>query len=115
MKIVSFEWKGVEYIFYVGCNRQDNWDLIDGARAWDLWFHLENEPSSHVVLEMEEGSRFGTIPRTVIKHGADLCKQHSSSCSKSKCPVIYTTVDKLVKGRSIGSVNISGDVKRVIL
>ena len=115
MKIISFEWKGIEYIFYVGRNSQDNWDLIDGARSSDIWFHLENEPSPHVILEVEEGVRPNTIPRQVIKRGADICKQHSSFKSTANCSIIYTTVDKLIKGRNIGSVNISGDVKRVLL
>ena len=116
MKIVSFEWKGVEYLFYVGRDRYDNWDLIDNSRPWDIWFHLENEPSSHVILETDlDKGGIKNIPRAVIKRGAGLCKEHSSSKHEANCPVIYTTVDKLEKGREVGSVNISGDVKRLVL
>ena len=114
--MVSFEWKGVEYLFHVGRDKYDNWNLIDGSKPWDLWFHLENEPSSHVVLEMElEKNGIKNIPRAVIKRGAGLCKEHSSSKSMSNCPIIYTTIDKLVKGREVGSVHISGQVKRLVL
>jgi predicted ribosome quality control (RQC) complex YloA/Tae2 family protein len=116
MKMVSFEWKGVEYMFHIGRDRYENWDLIDGSRPCDVWFHVEDAPSSHVVLEMEglEGG-IKSLPRPVLKRGAGLCKEHSSSKSVAQCPVIYTTVDKLVKGREVGSVNIFGDVKRLVL
>jgi predicted ribosome quality control (RQC) complex YloA/Tae2 family protein len=115
MKMVSFEWKGVEYLFHIGRDKQDNWDLIDGSKPWDVWFHLEDAPSSHVVLEMENGSGIKNIPRAVLKYGAGLCKAHSSSKSEANCPIIYTTIDKIEKGREVGSVNVSGQVKRLIL
>jgi predicted ribosome quality control (RQC) complex YloA/Tae2 family protein len=117
MKMVSFEWKGVEYLFHIGRDKQDNWNLIEGSQPWDVWFHVDGAPSSHVVLEMDdlEGGGIKEIPRPVLKRGAGLCKEHSSSKSVAKCPVIYTTVGKLVKGREVGSVNISGEVRRLVL
>jgi len=115
MKMISYEWKGVEYLFYVGRNKYDNWDLIDNSKPWDVWFHVENAPSCHVILEMDDVDKWRNIPRAVLKRGAGLCKEHSSSKSIAQCPVIYTTVDKLVKGREVGSVNVSGDVKRLVL
>jgi predicted ribosome quality control (RQC) complex YloA/Tae2 family protein len=117
MKMVSFEWKGVEYLFHIGRDKQDNWNLIESSQPWDIWFHVDGAPSSHVVLEMDdlEGGGIKEIPRPVLKRGAGLCKEHSSSKSVAKCPVIYTTVGKLVKGREVGSVNISGEVKRLVL
>jgi predicted ribosome quality control (RQC) complex YloA/Tae2 family protein len=103
-------------MFHIGRDKQDNWNLIEGSQPCDVWFHVDGAPSSHVVLEMEEGGGgMKMVPRPVLKRGAGLCKEHSSSKSVTKCPVIYTTVDKLVKGREVGSVNISGEVKRLVL
>ena len=116
MKTVAFEWKMVEYIFEIGRDRHDNWALIDNAEPSDIWFHVDGAPSSHVILKMDvfEGD-IRQIPAAVLKRGAGLCKEHSSSKSVAKCAVIYTRVENLKKGRDVGSVTISGDVKKFVL
>jgi len=114
MKTISFEWKMNEYLFQIGRDKFDNWALIDSAEPNDIWFHVEGAPSSHVILQMNEYEG-EDIPRAVLKRGAGLCKEHSSSKSTSKCAVIYTTVDKLKKGRDVGSVTISGEVKKFVI
>ena len=116
MKTVVFEWKHEEYTFQIGRDRHDNWALIDSAEPWDIWFHVDGAPSSHVVLAMEDfGGDIRQIPVAVLKRGAGLCKEHSSSKSMAKCAVIYTRVENLKKGRDVGSVTISGDVKKIVL
>lgn len=116
MKTVAFEWKMVEYIFQIGRDRHDNWALIDSAEPWDIWFHVEGAPSSHVVLAMDDYTGdIRQIPMAVLKRGAGLCKEHSSSKSMAKCAVIYTRIENLKKGREVGSVMISGDVKKFVL
>jgi len=116
MKTVAFEWKMVEYIFQIGRDRHDNWVLIDSAEPWDIWFHVEGAPSSHVVLAMDDfAGDIRQIPVAVLKRGAGLCKEHSSSKSMAKCAVIYTRIENLKKGREVGSVSISGEVKKIVL
>lgn len=117
MKTVVFEWKGVEYHFHIGRNQSENWDILDKAHEWDVWFHVSDSPSSHVILtlEREEDSKLREIPRAVLKKGALLCKSHSSSKSTAQCPVIYTAVRRLTKGRAVGSVSISGEYKTIVL
>ena len=116
MKTVAFEWKMVEYIFEIGRDRHDNWALIDSAEPWDIWFHVDGAPSSHVVLKMDVfAGDIRQIPAAVLKRGAGLCKEHSSSKSMAKCAVIYTRIENLKKGREVGSVTILGDVKKIVL
>jgi hypothetical protein len=116
MKTVAFEWKMAEYIFQIGRDRHDNWALIDSAEPWDIWFHAEGAPSSHVVLAMDDyAGDIRKIPMAVLKRGAGLCKEHSSSKSMAKCSVIYTRIENLKKGREVGSVTISGEVKKFVL
>jgi predicted ribosome quality control (RQC) complex YloA/Tae2 family protein len=34
-----------------GKNAKENWNLIDESSSDDLWFHIDNYPSTHVLLE----------------------------------------------------------------
>jgi predicted ribosome quality control (RQC) complex YloA/Tae2 family protein len=112
----SFEWKGVEYFFHIGRNQYENSNLIDGANPWDVWFHVDGCPSSHVILEVEEGSGgLRNIPLTVLKRGAILCKQHSKSKSIANCKIMYTLVMNLEKTNIPGRVIVHGNYKYITL
>jgi predicted ribosome quality control (RQC) complex YloA/Tae2 family protein len=42
-----------EIILYkIGTNAQENWDLIDESSEGDLWFHVNDLPSCHVVTSL---------------------------------------------------------------
>ena len=37
----------MEYI--VGQHANDNFEIIDNSKEDDIWFHINNEPSGHVI------------------------------------------------------------------
>ena len=39
-----------DFEIIVGSSSQENWDIIDDSCQNDIWFHLENLPSCHVIL-----------------------------------------------------------------
>lgn len=41
-----------EITFIIGENAQDNFDIIDDLKPNDLWFHIHNESSCHVIASM---------------------------------------------------------------
>ena len=91
---------------YIGKNKQDNWDLIDRSNKDDIWFHVSNGPSSHIILKTN-GSLLRDIPKQVIIRCACLCKANSSSKSVTKCEIIYTQIENVVKTTKVGEVTTS--------
>ena len=47
--------------FYIGKSAQDNFDIIDNANPNDLWFHLADYSSCHVVATMPENDEDSEI------------------------------------------------------
>lgn len=82
----------------IGKNKADNWSIIGKASENDLWFHVDEMPSSHVILA-------AGAPKSLIKQCARLCKQHSKARDKrGDVSVVYTKIKNLALGRHVGEV-----------
>ena len=95
----------VDYI--IGRSAADNNMAIDAAEPHHLWFHVENEPSCHVIAAIPE-----TIDRKdlryIVSQGAILCKQHCARVrSQKNVQITYTTIGNLEKTSKIGCVRVS--------
>ena len=101
-----------EFIIFIGKNKYDNWKLIDNAKSSDIWFHVENNSSSHVILQTDIS--LNKIPKQVVKRCACLCKSKSSSKSIKNCSIIYTTISNITKGDIVGQV-IVNNKKTIII
>jgi predicted ribosome quality control (RQC) complex YloA/Tae2 family protein len=100
--------------FRVGKNAQDNFDIIDAASPTDLWFHIRDHASCHIVAEipqgqrMEDGIRYDKKQlRHIATQGAVICKQHSKYKSESNVHVMYTQIQHVVKTPIVGMVNVN--------
>lgn len=92
-----------QYKIRVGENAQENWDLIDDASQNDIWFHVSDHPSCHVVLSIDDNK---TYPhKTVINHCASLCKEGSKVSNRKNIKIIYTEIKNVKKGDKTGSVS----------
>jgi predicted ribosome quality control (RQC) complex YloA/Tae2 family protein len=67
----SFFFKG--YKILLGKNERENIFLLENSKASDFWFHLQNSPSCHVIVQNTKK----TIPDEVIYKAAQLCVQFS--------------------------------------
>ena len=67
-----FEYEG--WRIRVGRNERENAWLLRQARAGDLWLHLKERPSSHVIIENPNRRQ---IPRHIIEKAARLCVETS--------------------------------------
>lgn len=105
MKQEIFDYNSVEYNIFIGQNKFENFELIDETMPTDIWFHVENIPSCHIILKTETPLKM--VPRQVIKRCAYLCKINSKAKTLKKCNVIYTTIDHVKKTDIIGKVNVS--------
>jgi predicted ribosome quality control (RQC) complex YloA/Tae2 family protein len=109
-------------IYKVGKNAQDNFDLIDKAQPNDLWFHLKDEPSCHVIACLKNitfNTRDDEMPnfyniefeeldkkqkQQIITQGALVCKQFSKFKNKKNVDFIYTKIKYVHKTETLGSV-----------
>jgi len=104
MKIQEFEFESIKYTIIIGQNKLENFKLIDDSKLYDIWFHIESEPSCHVILKNNNEIKLRDIPRQVVKRCAYLCKINSKAKTKHNCSVIYTQLENVVKTEILGSV-----------
>lgn len=108
MKTEIFTHGSKEYEIYIGKNKEENWKLIDDAFSNDIWFHIDDQPSCHVVLKNTDEVKLKDIPRQVLKRAAYLCKINSASKTQPKCDVVYAPISAITKTQIVGQVSVSG-------
>jgi predicted ribosome quality control (RQC) complex YloA/Tae2 family protein len=57
------------YKVMLGKNERGNVELLERARARDIWLHLKERPSTHVIIVTDKQN----VPRSVIEAAARLC------------------------------------------
>ena len=92
----------VELEMLIGENAQDNWDIIDKAESFDLWFHLDDHPSCHIILKLPD--KHSKCNKQTLFHCASICKQKSKLKNEKKVSVIYTQRSNITKGDKPGMV-----------
>lgn len=101
-----------EITFYIGQNKNENFDVIDKGDLDDFWFHANDISSCHVVAIVPKDIA-NKDKKYIIKAGAILCKKYTS---KLKCvcdvDIIYTTIKNVNKTEKIGCVNVE-NVKKI--
>jgi len=102
--IKEFIYNNIKYQIFIGRNKEENWKIIDDSSHTDIWFHLNDFPSPHIILK--NNNNLYDISDEVIKQCSLLCKQYSKyknmPCNYLK--VIYTPISNITKGKDIGSV-----------
>jgi len=99
--IEDFECNGKIYKILIGKSDQNNWDIIDKSSQNDIWFHVDNQPSCHVIIQTDGELKIG---RSVIKQAATLCKENSKARNMRKVKIIFTLIKHVKKSTDIGSV-----------
>ena len=62
-----------DYKVLVGRNSKENQKLLEIAKANDVWMHVRDIPSSHVIIRTDKQN----IPESVLKNAAKLCVDFS--------------------------------------
>ncbi len=62
-----------DYKVLVGRNSNENQKLLELAKANDIWMHIRNVPSSHVIIRTDKQN----LPDSVLKAAAKLCVDFS--------------------------------------
>lgn len=58
---------------YVGKNQKGNEELLKKAKASDIWMHIKDIPSAHVIIQTNKQN----IPETILKEATKLCVDFS--------------------------------------
>ena len=100
--------------FYIGKSAAGNFEIIDISDPDDIWFHINNDSSAHVIAKMPINIDKKDI-KYIIKHGAVICKQNSKyKSAKTPTEIIYAKIKHIEKTSTIGAVHvIDGKIVRV--
>lgn len=113
MKEEQFFFNDTNYSIKIGKNKTDNDHLVKTSAKTDIWFHVNNTSSSHVVLLNND--KLNKIPKQVIKRCACLCKSNSSCKSESKCEIIYTEMANVSATEHEGQVTVNSLSKIIVI
>jgi hypothetical protein len=92
---------GIVIPFTIGQKCSDHFTMIDEAQPNDIWFHLEDYPSCHIIASIPEYMT-RTQLKKVIRYGYSLSKTYSKHGSNVK--VIHARVRNLKKTETEGCV-----------
>lgn len=98
------------HIVRYGRNAQENRNLVENAEGCDIWFHVEDHASAHVICERD--SRFLALSEATIEFCAKLCVERTPSLWRKglkKVNVMYTPVSNLKLGKTPGEVMIKNE------
>ena len=73
------------YKIQLGKNEKGNVELLQNAKAKDIWLHLKDQPSTHVLITTDKQN----LPINVIESAARLCVDFTTT-AKDKFLVDYT-------------------------
>ena len=85
-------------ILIIGQNAKDNHDIINNADPTDLWFHVYNFPSAHVILQP------ASKKVKLIYKAAVAAKSHSKAAKFSNVLIVYTPISNVVPTKTAGVV-----------
>ena len=85
------------YTILCGRNNLQNDQLtLKTAHGSDLWFHIQKQPGSHVIL-LTNGTPLEELPDQTIEEAAMLAACNSSGRESSRVPIDYTLVKNIKK------------------
>lgn len=98
--VENFYFEG--YKISLGKNEKANAYLLKNAKMSDIWLHLKDLPSTHVIISSNKKE----VPKEVLEFGANLCVKFSTT-QKSSYLVDYTTRRnvKVISGAKVNYVN----------
>ena len=91
--------------YMIGLNAQDNFNIIDLGKPEDIWFHVSDLPSCHVIACISQEDKLTKKEiQTIVKRGAFICKQNSKYTDVPKLQITYTKLMNIQKSTPVGSV-----------
>ena len=73
------------YKVQLGKNERGNIELLESAKARDIWMHLKDRPSTHLIIRTDKQN----VPQNVLEAAAKLCVEFTTP-QKDRFLVDYT-------------------------
>jgi predicted ribosome quality control (RQC) complex YloA/Tae2 family protein len=90
-----------EILFRIGQCKEDHHQMIDESSPQDLWFHLEDFPSSHIIASVPDDLNREKV-KEIIRYGIRLSREKSKY--GSDVAVVYRRIRDVKKSNVIGEV-----------
>jgi predicted ribosome quality control (RQC) complex YloA/Tae2 family protein len=109
---------GTNIEFIIGGNAQENHNIIDeayDANKNNLWFHISDKPSAHVISKIPKDMELKKDEiKKIIKQGALICKTYSKYKKEKNVSIDYTRIKNVEKCEEPGAVTLK-EVKKIII
>lgn len=96
----------------IGENANDNDKIISEAAQTDIWFHLADFSSCHVIIKC---SKEHPITKQMINYCAILVKENTKYKNLPKVTVNYTDIKNVKKTETKGKVILKGKIMNIIV
>lgn len=88
-----------EYQILIGKNKYENEEIIKSSYLNDIWFHLDDYTSSHIILKSGDDN----IPKKYLIKIAKMFSLYKKNLPKNY-KVIYTNIKNIKLTNNIGTV-----------
>jgi len=110
-------------VYKIGSDAKNNFELIDAAHKHDMWFHVKNQSSCHIIACLKNITyttldddmpncydlNFDELGKKqkqqIVKQGALICKQFSRLKSMKNIEIIYAKIENIKKTNIVGTVS----------
>lgn len=92
-------------IIKIGENKDENDKIITEAKQTDIWFHLANLPSCHVIISCDKKN---PVTRQMINYCGYLCKLNTKYKNIHTVTVNYCSIKNIKRTDEKGKVVIKG-------
>jgi predicted ribosome quality control (RQC) complex YloA/Tae2 family protein len=99
-------------LILVGQNADENDRLIKESKQNDLWFHLANFPSCHLVIK---NTKKHPVDKEMITYCAELCKTNTKYKNIASVTVHYCDIKQVKRTNVKGLVELKGYVDSIIV
>jgi|AntRauTorckE6833_2_1112554.scaffolds.fasta_scaffold22024_2 predicted ribosome quality control (RQC) complex YloA/Tae2 family protein len=96
----------------IGQNAVENDFIINQGKQTDIWFHLANLPSCHIIISCDKKY---PITKQMINYCALLVKEHTKYKNIKKVSVNYTELKNVKRTEIPGKVIIKGKMKTIVI
>lgn len=116
VKVIELCLNGSNYTYYIGRSAAENTYLVNNSNPCDLWFHLAQHPSCHVVCALEGRNITNKkMLRKIVRQGAVLCKANSKLRGEKRVAIDYAYIRNVATTQIPGKVFVSTIKKEVII
>lgn len=98
------------YQIFIGKNKHENDDLIKSSSPNDIWFHLEDYSSPHVVVKLKDTK----LTKKIIVQASLFVKENSKYKSQKNVTVIWCKIENIILTNIPGNVIIRNNNYKTI-